>query len=431
MKSDHQLTSTKNSRSPHIKDVMKKKFNTSATLAEPLVKNKSHAGPIALMVSLFFIFGIITVFNDILIPHLKSVFNLSYIQATLIQFSFFSAYFLMALPAAKLINKLGYKNSIVIGLLIVMGGCLLFYPAASLVFYPLFLLALFIMASGITVLQVSANPYISALGTPETASGRLNLAGGFNSLATVIGPLIGAHFILGDKIQRGAEAVQIPYLGLAFFIFIVAIIIYFYQLPKLSFEIEKKKKTNVWRVRNLKLGIVAIFLYVGAEVTIGSFLINYLSLEHISGFTEQQAARYVSLYWGGAMAGRFIGVLFLDRFKVSGALTAVSVTAFFLILTSILTAGAVAMWTIVAVGLFNSIMWPCIFTLAIKGLGESTSQGSGLLIMGVVGGAIIPLIQGFLADYWSVQTSFSIALVCYGYLIYYGTDGHKIKKTTK
>ncbi|MEQ8244899.1 MFS transporter, partial [Fulvivirga sp.] len=278
---------------------MEVKQNTSTVLATPLSETKGYSGPIALMVSLFFIFGIITVFNDVLIPHLKSVFSLSYIQAMLIQFAFFSAYFLMALPASKVINRFGYKNSIVIGLLVVMGGCLLFHPAASLVFYPLFLLALFIMASGITLLQVSVNPYISALGSPETASSRLNLAGGFNSLATVIGPLIGAHFILSNgDVQRGAEAVQPPYLFLAVFVLIVAIIIHFYQLPKLAIETEKKKKKGAWKFRNLRLGIVAIFLYVGAEVTIGSFLINYFSLEHIAGLSEQQAAKYVSLYWG-------------------------------------------------------------------------------------------------------------------------------------
>lgn len=405
------------------------KQNVNTTLAVPLSENKGYSGPIALMVSLFFIFGIITVFNDVLIPHLKSVFSLSYIQAMLIQFAFFSAYFLMALPASKVINKFGYKNSIVLGLIVVMGGCLLFYPAASFVYYPLFLLALFIMASGITLLQVSVNPYISALGSPETASSRLNLAGGFNSLATIIGPLVGAHFILSDgDMHRGAEAVQAPYLGLAVLVITVALIIHFSQLPKLAIETENKKKQGALKFRNLRLGIIAIFLYVGAEVTIGSFLINYLSLDHITGLSEQQAAKYVSLYWGGAMIGRFIGVLFLGRVKVSKALTTVSIVAFTLILTSIITSGTISMWSIIAVGLFNSIMWPCIFPLAIKDLGEYTSQGSGLLIMGVVGGAIIPLVQGVLADYSSVQASFSIALVCYAYLIFYGLSGFKLKK---
>lgn len=392
----------------------------------PNTERKNYAGPIALMVSLFFIFGIITVFNDVLIPHLKAVFDLSYVQAILIQFTFFSAYFLMAIPAAKVISKAGYKNAIVIGLLVVMSGCLLFYPAASLVYYPLFLFALFVMASGITLLQVSANPYISALGSAESASARLNLAGGFNSLATVIGPLIGAQFILSNELeQRGAEAVQIPYLTLSAFILIIALIIYNYRLPKLSIETKKKPGKDVWKFRNLRLGVIAIFLYVGAEVTIGSFMINYLTLNHIAGFSENQAANYVSLYWGGAMVGRFIGVLFLNRFKVTNALTVVAVVAFALVSISILTSGSVAMWTIVAVGLFNSIMWPCIFPLGIKGLGEYTSQGSGLMIMGVVGGAIIPLIQGFLADSWSLQASFCVALFCYGYLIFYGLNGYK------
>lgn len=406
---------------------MEPKGNTTeAVLSGSVPATKNQHGAIALMVSLFFIFGIITVFNDVLIPHLKSVFQLTYIQAILIQFTFFSAYFLMAIPASKVISRAGYKNSIVIGLMVVISGCLMFYPAASLVFYPLFLFALFIMASGITLLQVSANPYLSALGSPETASARLNLAGGFNSLATVIGPLIGAHFILSNgDVQRGAEAVQGPYMGLAVFILVVAIVLHFYQLPTLSIESSGPQKKGAWKFRNLKLGVIAIFLYVGAEVTVGSFLINYLSLDHIAGFTESEAARYVSLYWGGAMVGRFIGVAFLGRVKVAHALTFVSVVAFCLVLVSVLSTGSVAMWAIVAVGLFNSIMWPCIFPLGIKGLGECTSQGSGLMIMGVVGGAIIPLTQGFLADYWSLQASFSVALLCYAYLVFYGINGHK------
>ncbi|WP_421875284.1 sugar MFS transporter [Marinoscillum sp.] len=398
------------------------KGNTGeVTLTGTSQPSKTNHGAIALMVSLFFIFGIITVFNDVLIPHLKSVFDLSYIQAILIQFTFFSAYFLMAMPAAKVIERKGYKQAIVIGLLTVMVGCLMFYPAASMVFYPLFLLALFVMASGITLLQVSANPYLSALGPSETASARLNLAGGFNSLATVIGPLIGAHFILSSsEAQRGAEAVQVPYLTLAFFVLLVAGIIYFYQLPVLSIESTASKKKGAWKFRNLRLGVLAIFLYVGAEVTVGSFLINYLALEDIAGLSEQSAARYVSMYWGGAMIGRFIGVAFLNRVKVTNALTVVSTVAFFLVTISILSSGSLAVWTIVAVGLFNSVMWPCIFPLGIKGLGEYTSEGSGLMIMGVVGGAVIPLLQGVLADYWSLQYSFCIALVCYAYIAYFG-----------
>ena len=395
-------------------------------ISETQQASKNNHGAIALMVSLFFIFGIITVFNDVLIPHLKSVFNLSYIQAILIQFTFFSAYFLMAMPAAKVIAAKGYKNSIVIGLLVVMFGCLLFYPAASMVFYPLFLLALFIMASGITLLQVSANPYLSALGPAETASARLNLAGGFNSLATIIGPLIGAHFILSSsEAQRGAEAVQIPYIVLALFVLTVAVIIYFYQLPVLSIESKSSTKKGAWKFKNLRLGVVAIFLYVGAEVTVGSFMINYLSLENIAGLSEQTAANYVSMYWGGAMIGRFIGVAFLNRVKVTKALTVVSIVAFLLVTVSILSSGSLSVWTIVAVGLFNSVMWPCIFPLGIKGLGEYTSEGSGLMIMGVVGGAIIPLIQGVMADYWSLQGSFCIALLCYAYLIYFAVVSGK------
>lgn len=386
-----------------------------------------YSGAIALMVSLFFIFGIITVFNDVLIPHLKSIFELTYIQAVLIQFTFFSAYFLMAIPSARVIRSRGYKQAIVIGLLTVMVGCLLFFPASELVYYPLFLLALFILATGITLLQVSANPYLSALGSPETASARLNLAGGFNSFATVAGPLIGAHFILSSgETSRGADAVQGPYFVLAIFVLIVALIIHFSPLPVLPIEPQgKQKKKDLWKFRNLKFGVIAIFLYVGAEVTIGSFMINYFGLKHIAGLDESTAARYVALYWAGAMLGRFLGVAFLSKIKVAYALTAVSVIAFALVLTSVLTSGPLAMWSLVAVGLFNSIMWPCVFPMGIQGLGAYTSQGSGLMIMGVVGGAVVPLVQGILADYWSLQASFGVALVCYGYLIFFGLNGHK------
>lgn len=381
---------------------------------------------IALMVALFFIFGIITVFNDVLIPHLKSVFSLTYIPAMLIQSAFFGAYFLMALPAARAIRTWGYKSTMVLGLLVVVGGCLLFYPASELVFYPLFLLALFIMASGITLLQVSANPYLAALGTPETATSRLNLAGGFNSFATVIGPLIGAQWILSDGVQqRGADAVQAPYLVLAVFIALVAMFIYFTPLPRLSIEEARTSGRGAWKHRNLRLGVLAIFLYVGAEVTVGSFLINYLALDSIAGLSESHAARYVALYWGGAMVGRFLGVAFLGRVQQTRALVAVAMAAFALVAISILSTGASSVWAIVAVGLCNSIMWPCIFPLGIKGLGEHTGEGSGLMIMAVVGGAIVPLAQGVLADYWSLQGSFVVALVCYGYLIFYGINGHK------
>lgn len=388
--------------------------------------NPKSKKPLALMVSLFFVFGIITVFNDVLIPHLKSVFELSYFEAILIQFAFFSAYFLMAIPSSKIIQSFGYKKSIILGLGIIVIGCLTFLPASSLIYYPLFLLALFIMASGITLLQVAANPYLSSLGDPEKASSRLNLAGGFNSFATVIGPLIGAHYILNESFtySNPAAAVQKPYFILAMLVLALLLIAYYVKLPEISSKEDQKAK-GALKFRHLKLGIIAIFLYVGAEVSIGSFLINFLGLDNIAGLPEDKAAKFVSFYWGGAMVGRFIGFGFLHKVSSSKALVGVACIACLLVVTGLLSSGFIAAWSLTLVGLCNSIMWPCIFPLAIKNLGKYTSEASGLLIMGVVGGAIIPLIQGAIADNWSLQGSFALIILCYAYLIYYGFAGHK------
>jgi FHS family L-fucose permease-like MFS transporter len=396
--------------------------------------------------------GQITSLNDILIPHLKSVFTLSYVQAMLIQFCFFAAYFVMSFPAGYLVKKLGYKKGIITGLAIAGAGCLLFYPAAGLRSYPFFLAALFILASGITLLQVSANPYVAVLGTPETASCRLNMTQAFNSLGTTLGPLLGSLIILSVAIKPAEEihkmppeqltayaaaeanAVQTPYLGLAAVLFIIAVIIALSRLPVIKEsdaaidspegQATYRKRDSVWAYRHLVLGAIGIFVYVGAEVSIGSFLVNFLGRPEIAGLAESEAGKYLSLYWGGAMVGRFIGVAILAKFKPRYVLALNAFLVTTLLLIAIVFAGKVAMWALLLIGLFNSIMFPTIFTLAIEGLGKRTSEGAGVLCMAIVGGAIIPLIQGWFADYVGILYSFLIPIVCYLYIVFYGLRGN-------
>jgi MFS transporter, FHS family, L-fucose permease len=382
---------------------------------------------------LFFMWGFITSLNDILIPHLKAVFDLSYAQAMLIQFCFFGSYFVMSIPAGRIIEKFGYSRGIVIGLSVMGLGCLLFYPASALLFYPLFLFALFVLASGITILQVAANPFVSALGKPETASSRLNLSQGFNSLAHTVAPLLGTLLILNDQSPTAlqqAQAVQLPYLGLATSLFVLALFFAFAKLPEMSnLRIKQDEKgESIWKHRQLAFGVVAIFLYVGAEVSIGGFLVNFFGEESIAKIPAAQAGNYVSLYWGGAMVGRFLGSALLQRMRSETLLMYSSLGALVLVLLTIGTSGQFAMWTVLSIGLFNSVMFPNIFTLSIQGLEKYTSRGSGLLIMAIVGGAIIPLFQGLLADKTGVQLSFIITLPCYGYVLYYALHGHKPKR---
>lgn len=407
---------------------------------------------LTVLTSLFFMWGLITSLNDILIPHLKAVFTLSYVQAMLIQFCFFLAYFVVSLPSGFLVEKLGYKRGIIVGLSVAALGCALFYPAASLRSYPLFLGALFILASGITLLQVSANPYVAILGSPHTASSRLNLTQAFNSLGTTVGPFLGALVILSVAIKppqelqgmnaqqlaanaaAAANAVQLPYLGLAAILVVIAVIIALFKLPQvrepeLPDDVPEggatyHTHTSVWAYRHLVLGALAIFLYVGAEVSLGSFLVNFLGRADVAGLSEQVAGRYLSIYWGGAMVGRFIGVAVLARFRPGRVLAFNAVAVVVLLIVTMLFAGRVAMWALLLVGLFNSIMFPTIFTLALEGLGKFTSEGAGVLCMAIVGGAIVPLLQGVVADHVGVLYSFLIPLACYAYVAFYGLRGH-------
>ena len=407
-------------------------------------------GPaLAVITTVFFMWGFVTVLNDILVPHLKAIFELNYTQIMLLQFTFFSAYFLMATPAARLISWIGYSKSIVTGLCVMGVGALLFLPAAGVPSYALFLTALFVLASGMTVLQVAANPYVAVLGPPEHASSRLNLAQAFNSLGTTIGPFLGGLFILSAaqttaaqlhamspaqlQAHRIAEAssVKMPYVGIAALLFVLAFAISRFKLPKIA-AIEESRThestgwhDSVWRHRQLVLGAIGIFLYVGAEVSIGSFLVNYFSQPYIGGLSEKDAAGYVSFYWGGAMVGRFVGSALMQKLKPGAVLAAAALIASALVTTSIISTGHVAMWTIIAVGLFNSVMFPTIFTLGIDGLGKLTGKGSGILIMAIVGGAILPVLQGALADSIGIHLAFILPAVCYLYIVYYGLLGSR------
>nr|WP_216628399.1 sugar MFS transporter [Pseudoalteromonas caenipelagi] len=382
------------------------------------------------MTTLFFLWGFITVLNDVLIPRLKGVFDLNYTEAMMIQFCFFSAYFIVSLPAGALVKKLGYKNGVLTGLVVASIGCMLFYPAVVVHEYWLFLGALFVLASGITVLQVSANPYVAALGPAKTASSRLNLAQALNSLGTTVGPYVGGLLFFGTAgamaAEAGAESVKVPYLMLAGALLTIAVVFAFLKLPTIESHSEeqdcKAKGHSLLTAPHLVMGVGAIFCYVGAEVAIGSFLVNYFAQPNIAGLEEHAAAKLISYYWGGAMVGRFIGSALLQKVAPSKALTFNALCIVALLTLTMSSSGNVAMWAVLAIGLFNSIMFPTIFSVAIEGLGSLTSKGSGWLCLAIVGGAIVPLIQGLCADSLNIQVSFIVPLVCYLYIAWYGLN---------
>ena len=408
-----------------------------------------HLGSLSILTSLFFIWGFITCLNDILIPHLKAMFTLDYTQAMLVQFCFFGAYFMMSVPSGYYVDKMGYKNGIITGLFIAGLGCLLFYPAAGAHSYALFLGAFFVLASGITLLQVAANPFVTVLGSPETASSRLTLTQAFNSLGTTLAPYLGAVFILSvsqkstDEIHlfdaqqlvnvqvEQATAVQNAYLLLAGVLFALAIIFALIKLPTIQSQSHQNEQTkttliSAWHYPHLILGAVAIFVYVGSEVAIGSFLVSFLGQTDIAALSVQDAGKYVSFYWGGAMIGRFVGVALMQKIQSSRLLAFHALAAVLLILTAIFAKGDLAMWSLLAVGLCNSIMFPTIFSLALNGLGSHTGQGSGILCAAIVGGAIIPLVQGMIADNVGLQMALFLPVSCYFYIGFYGLRYSKI-----
>ena len=372
--------------------------------------------------------GFITCLNDILIPHLKNAFDLTFTQAMLIQLCFFGSYFLVSLPAGWLVKRIGYQRGVVTGLVIAAVGCVGFFPAAQMQVYALFLGALFVLAGGITVLQVAANPYVTLLGPEETASSRLNLTQAFNSLGTTLAPLFGASLILSSIDSADATAsvtsVQLPYLGLAAALLAIAVGFALIRLPKIS-DIEVVEahnddgKTSAWQYPHLVLGTIGIFVYVGAEVSVGSFLISFIGQPDIAGLQEADAAIYVTLFWGGAMLGRFAGALIMRTVPAAKVLLFNASLAAVLLVIGITTQGYVALWAVVLLGLCNSIMFPTIFSTALRGLGQHTSEGSGILCMAIVGGAIIPLAQGVLADSFSIQASLVLPVICYAYIGFY------------
>ena len=370
---------------------------------------------------LFFMMGFITCLNDILVPYLKEIFDLDYTQAAMVQFCFFGAYGLTSIPASKVIEKLGYQTGMVLGFAVTAIGCLLFYPAVSYHTYELFLFALFVLASGIVLLQVAANPYVSVIGPKETASSRLTMVQAFNSFGTFLAPFFGAYFIL-SKIENtsNAEGVKYPYLGIALVLVIIAFLLSRLHLPKIDEgESNGAKWRNVLKEPGLILGAIGIFTYVGAEVAIGSFLVNYIM--DMSKMNEAQAANLVAYYWGCAMVGRFIGIYTLKKFSPGKVLSVHSMLAIAFILISINSRGNVAIWSMVLVGLCNSIMFPTIFTLGIKGLGPGEEhKGSGLLATAILGGAIIPVVTGMMADEFGLRMALILPALCYGYIAILG-----------
>ena len=410
----------------------------------------SHGGGIrygpalALLASLFFMWGFITVINNTLLPHLRSVFDLNYTQTTLIESVWFIAYFVASIPSAKLIERIGYKKSLVIGLLVMAAGSLGMMLAAAIPSYGVTLAMLFIIANGITLLQVAANPYVAVVGKPETASSRLNLVQAMNSAGTMLAPLFGAYLILGrskggtaevgavlTEAERFADAqsVILPYGLVAVVLVILAFIIARFPLPAMGSANsraakEERKHLSLWSHRNLVFGIPAIFIYLIAEIGVANLFVNFVSQPDIANLTHEQAGRYLTFLWGGMMVGRFAGSALMQRFDAAKVLAVFSVGAFAVMIVTVFAHGPVAMWSLILVGLFHSIMFPTIFTLGIKGLGPLTEEGSGLLVMAIAGGALV-IVQGWIADNYGLQTSFLLTAVCELYVLFYALWGSK------
>ena len=414
----------------------------------------SHTRAIGLLASLFFMWGFITVINGTLLPHLRSVFELSYFQAALIESVWFIAYFFASIPAAMLIERIGYKKSLVAGLLIMAGGALGMMLAASIPSYGVTLVMLFVIASGITLLQVAANPYVAVIGPSETSSSRLNLVQAMNSAGTMLAPIFGSYLILGRSkggtsqvgtvlthAERLADAhsVVLPYAIVAGVLTILAIVIARFPLPALGAATQRAvshgpkvgslwdrfTKHPLWRHRNLVFGIPAIFIYLIAEIGVGNLFVNFISRPDIANLTTEQAGRYLTLLWGGMMVGRFAGSAIMQKVDAAKVLAGFSLAAFAVMIVTIFAHGPLAMWSLILVGLFHSIMFPTIFTLGIKGLGALTEEGSGLLIMAISGGALVA-VQGRIADVFGLQNSFWLTAACELYVLFYALWGCKV-----
>lgn len=444
--------------------------SSSETVRVSSGEGTSYGSALAMVTTLFFMWGFLTSLNDILIPHLKSIFDLNYAQVMLVQFAFFTTYALLGIPAGKVVEWIGYKKTMVAGLLTMGLGSLLFVPAAKVPSYPLFLGALIVLAAGITALQVAANPYVTVLGPPRTASSRLNLTQAFNSLGTVIGPIFGAFVILRtagtveDVTKMSAAAhkayqiheastVNIPYVGIALALVLLGLAIAMYKFPRIETTKDyrpselHKEKGSIWSHSHVVFGAIAIFVYVGAEVSIGSFLINYFAQPEIGGLATAASGgsvhlasaavlrlatkiigTWVPLYWGGLMVGRFIGSGLQQKVNPGRMLSVFALCAMCLVVVSMLTDGGVAVWSILLVGLFDSIQFPTIFTLGVAEMGPLTGEASGLLITAIVGGAIIPELQGLLADRIGVHHAFVLPILCFLYIAWYGVRGSRVKE---
>ncbi len=476
----------------------------SAASAAPGANTTTYRGPFALMTVLFFMWGFLTVCNDVLIPRFRDAFALSYTQSMLVQFCFFGAYavgslvyYLTSLVSGDPINRIGYKNGVVIGLLISAAGTGLFYPAATQSSYPLFLAGLFVVGLGFAMLQIAANPYVTILGPERTASSRLNLSQSFNSFGTTIGPLIGGWLIFSYLTKpgaHGAESVKLPYLCFAAIFAIMAVVFSFAHLPAFKNMETQTRATDVFKYPHVIFGIGAIFMYVGGEVSVGSVIINFLGTPALGSLSHESASKFLSFYWGGLMIGRFMGAFSLSEIRPAlknllvvlvpitaflvivlanpatqllqtgappgfaeirssagmanalhyGVFLLILLVAFFaggnsasrmlalfsliivgLLVIALNTTGVVAQWTVLGVGLFCSVMWSNIFSLAIDGLGALKSQASSLLVMAILGGAVLPLAQGWTADHLSIQTSFIVPIIAFAYVAFYGLYGYR------
>ena len=410
--------------------------------------NERYGAALAVLATVFFMWGFATVLNDILVPHLKAVFSLNYGESLLIQFVFYLGYLLMSLPAAKLLERIGYKRSIIYGLFGMAVSALLFVPAAAFASFGIFLIALYCLASAITLLQVAANPYVAVIGPSNTASSRLNLVQAFNSAGTTVAPVFGGILILGrstagtatagdvalTSAQRAADAqaVELPYVLIAGVLVALALLVWWVRMPDLAAENrraarEERKKKSLWHHPNLVFGVPAIFIYLIAEIGIGSTLVSFISLPQIGAMSHAEAANYLTLFWGGAMAGRFLGAFAMRKISGERVLAAVSIGALVLCLTAVAAKGALAMWCLIAVGLCHSVMFPTIFTLGIRGLGPLTEEGSGLLIMAIAGGALSAL-QGVIADHIGLQLSYLLPAACYVYVLFYALWGSRVRE---
>lgn len=450
---------------------------------------KSYRAPFAVMTTLFFMWGFLTVWNDVLIPKFKSAFTLDYFHAMLVQLAFFGAYtvgsliyYLISITAGDPINRIGYKNGVIIGLLIAAAGSALFFPAALLVSYDFFLLSLFVVGLGFAMLQIAANPYVTILGPEATASSRLNLSQAFNSFGTTLGPYVAGKVLYGvvhETTAHPADAVKVPYLCFAGAFVLLAVLFAFAHLPSFSNPEKIEGGLGALRHPHTVLGMLAIFMYVGGEVSVGSSIVNYLGLPKLGGLTPQAATVYLSFYWGGLMIGRTMGAFALSAMRGSvkhlcvvavpvvaflfivcdrgsadalhyGIPLALLLVAFFLgeasanrmlalfacvimglLLIGITSGGTLAMWAILGVGLFCSVMWSNIFSLAIEGLGPLKSQASSLLIMAILGGAVLPPIQGKIADLWGIQISYVVPMAAFAYIAFYGLVGYKMGRTKR